>query len=1004
MKAHAQRQSQPRQDASLQLARPARRAAVNQLVAADANAEALQAAHEQPAPNVFAHDFSRIPVHSRAPVRPQAKLAMGAPGDAYEREADRIAERVTGTAEPRHQSACACGGGCNACKGEGKEDERLRAKRDARAGTGAAEAPHVVGEVLGSSGRPLDAPVREFMESRFGHDFSRVRVHTGERAADSARAVNALAYTVGSDVVFGHGRYAPHTSEGRSLLAHELTHTIQQRGGTDMAGAQSPHTHAATGGQPVAVSMQSGPRVSGLWPFDGEEETLAFKSVEAEVKYRLDKNDAAEDQKAYSALNGQNVTAMLATLEKLKTDGLVGTLIGRFNHATGVNRPRLWVALSCVQYKGWGGAEESLKTELAQMRAAGEGAQADEMLAYRKANTAEGKVADVTATPAAEKQEEKKAAPSKGAAGVVEKIKKEYGEYITDASKKYSISEQTIVAVIATESKGVADASSGAAYGLMQVTKGTWEGTRKVDEALKDYDFDTYWKDAHVNILFGASVLKSNMKSMGVKSDDPNSAKLAIVAYNAGLGTVKAAIAAAKEGGSATPEADCLKPEYLKPAIKSTGIHSYYLTGSGHKSNSKIKEVKKDESKKTVVVPVEGATLEQAEEEAVNLKYKEVSQYPDKVSEYMAAQTTNAPAGDKAASGDKDAAASAEPEKATLQSYKLSDKNVELVKESDEKETLSLSESPATYVRNALKGKIDYDAFYKEFTTVKFFDHTISPPIHKDFAATLKKIESDYAKDKTPKAAGEALGVKSVGGSRDYPTSAAFSMHLVGMAVDINYTDSPFIGSSSSDVFGRAGLLIDGTAYSYDETSRTYEQLSTMQKAITAYFALLDDDKKLEEKLKSASKTKWTVSKSTKHLALASSWEGMALDLAKKQIQTDLAHVAARWERKEDQIKKGGFLGVSKELVDTMTKGNATHWGGGGYGDMMHFDMRTQGKGAIINAAFNDYKKKKTEEAHKKYEDEGPEARKTRRAAEKAAAEEKAKAAREAKAAKKKKK
>jgi hypothetical protein len=926
---------------------------------------------------------------------------MGSPGDAYEREADRIAERVTGVAEPRPQSACACGGGCGACKGEGKEDERLRAKQEARTGVGATEAPHVVGEVLRSSGRPLDAPVRAFMESRFGHDFSHVRVHTGARAADSARAVNALAYTVGSDMVFGHGRYTPHTSEGRSLLAHELTHTIQQGGA---AHGQTPYVHAA----PVAVSTHAEERVSGFWPFDGEEE-LAFKSVDAEVKHRLGKNETAEDQKAFAALNGQSAGAMLKTLEKLKADGLVGTLIGRFDHATNVNRPRLWVALSCVEYKGWGGAEESLKTELAQMRAAGEGAQADEMLAYRNANTAGGKVADVTATPAAEKQEEKKAAPAKGAAGVVEKIKKEYGEYITDASKKYDISEQTIVAVIATESKGVADASSGAAYGLMQVTKGTWEGTRKVDEALKEYDFDTYWKDPHVNILFGASVLKSNMKSMGVKSDDPNSARLAIVAYNAGLGTVKAAIAAAKEGGSATPEADCLKPEYLKPAIKSTGIHSYYLTGSGHKSNSKIKEVKKDESKKTVVVPVEGATLEQAEEEAVNLKYKEVSQYPDKVSDYMAAQTTNAPAGDKEASGDKEAGsavapASAEPEKTTLQSYKLSDKNVELVKESDEKETLSLSESPATYVRNALKGKIDYDAFYKEFTTVKFFDHTISPPIHKDFAATLKKIETDYAKDKTPKAAGETLGIKSVGGSRDYPTSAAFSMHLVGMAVDINYTDSPFIGSSSSDVFGRAGLLIDGTAYSYDETSRTYEQLSTMQKAITAYFALLDDDKKLEEKLKSASKTKWTVSKSTKHLALASSWEGMAVDLAKKQIQTDLTHVAARWERTQEQIKKGGFLGVSKELVDTMTKGNATHWGGGGYGDMMHFDMRTQGKGAVINAAFNDYKKKKTEEAHKKYEDEGPEARKTRRAAEKAAAEEKAKAAREAKAAKKKKK
>lgn len=244
MKAHAQRQSQPRQNTSLQLARPALRATENQ-AAPSPDAEALRAAHVPPAPNVYAHDFSRIPVHTRSPVRLQAKLALGSPGDAYEREAERVAERVTGTAGPRPQSACACGGGCDACKGESKEDERLRAKHETRTGVGAAEAPHVVGEVLRSSGRPLDAPVRAFMESRFGHDFSGVRVHTGARAADSARAVNALAYTVGSDVVFGHGRYAPHTGEGRRLLAHELTHTIQQGGGAYMAGGQSPRTQEA---------------------------------------------------------------------------------------------------------------------------------------------------------------------------------------------------------------------------------------------------------------------------------------------------------------------------------------------------------------------------------------------------------------------------------------------------------------------------------------------------------------------------------------------------------------------------------------------------------------------------------------------------------------------------------------------------------------------------------------------------------------------------------------
>ena len=92
------------------------------------------------------------------------------------------------------------------------------------------EVPPIVHEVLRSPGQPLDGATRAFMEPRFSRDFSNVRVHTDVKAAESARAVNALAYTVGQDVIFGAGRYAPHTHEGRRLVAHELTHVTQQRG------------------------------------------------------------------------------------------------------------------------------------------------------------------------------------------------------------------------------------------------------------------------------------------------------------------------------------------------------------------------------------------------------------------------------------------------------------------------------------------------------------------------------------------------------------------------------------------------------------------------------------------------------------------------------------------------------------------------------------------------------------------------------------------------------
>lgn len=89
--------------------------------------------------------------------------------------------------------------------------------------------PTIVNDVLHSPGHPLDAGTRAFMEPRFGYDFSQVRVHTDAQAAESARAVNALAYTAGRDVVFGAGQYAPETSEGQRLVAHELSHVVQQQ-------------------------------------------------------------------------------------------------------------------------------------------------------------------------------------------------------------------------------------------------------------------------------------------------------------------------------------------------------------------------------------------------------------------------------------------------------------------------------------------------------------------------------------------------------------------------------------------------------------------------------------------------------------------------------------------------------------------------------------------------------------------------------------------------------
>ena len=124
------------------------------------------------------------------------------------------------------QRKCACGGAGN-FSGECTDCKKKKLQRSVR-GSGPETAPPIVHDVLRSSGQPLDGATRAYFEPRFGHDFSRVRIHADARANESAQSVNALAYTVGRNVVFGAGQYQPDAASGRRLLAHELTHVVQQ--------------------------------------------------------------------------------------------------------------------------------------------------------------------------------------------------------------------------------------------------------------------------------------------------------------------------------------------------------------------------------------------------------------------------------------------------------------------------------------------------------------------------------------------------------------------------------------------------------------------------------------------------------------------------------------------------------------------------------------------------------------------------------------------------------
>ena len=158
----------------------------------------------------------------------QPNLAIGSVDDPLEHEADRVADHVIGIADPGAAMTPAPPQVSRKCAACGEEEKLQKSEAGPQAAVG--EALASVYEVLRSPGQPLDAATRAYFEPRFGRDFSSVRVHIGPSAAQSARDVKSHAYTVGQNIAFDSGRFAPGSQEGRRLLAHELTHVVQQRG------------------------------------------------------------------------------------------------------------------------------------------------------------------------------------------------------------------------------------------------------------------------------------------------------------------------------------------------------------------------------------------------------------------------------------------------------------------------------------------------------------------------------------------------------------------------------------------------------------------------------------------------------------------------------------------------------------------------------------------------------------------------------------------------------
>lgn len=226
-----------------------------------------------------------------APMTTQAKSISDTPGDVYEEEAEGIAEQVMRMPDSAGPDK-ASGGACCSHAPPGKQEEEAihteafegarqrkcaacEAQDKRRASTPDAIATvspnaHPGAATSRDGGAPLPARMRRFFEPRFGCDFSRVRIHTDSRGAAAARALGARAFTTGTDIVFGAGQYAPETSQGKRLLAHELAHTLQQAGGAEharqsrvqrFAERDDPLSGTLFAGDPVLEAVSRGERL-----------------------------------------------------------------------------------------------------------------------------------------------------------------------------------------------------------------------------------------------------------------------------------------------------------------------------------------------------------------------------------------------------------------------------------------------------------------------------------------------------------------------------------------------------------------------------------------------------------------------------------------------------------------------------------------------------------------------------------------------------------------------
>ena len=249
----------------------------------------------------------------------QKKLNVGAVNDKYEVEADNMANRVMRMSNPQQQNVSQTGAlvqrKCAACEEEEKiqkKDETITPliQRSSNSESGGQAPGHIESQINSSrgSGSSMDNGTKHFMESRFGTDFSDVKIHTGSQAVQMSRELNAQAFTVGNDIYFNEGKYSPNSDSGKHLLAHELTHTVQQGDGIGRKIQKYSHEDCDE-----AADLRPH-----IWPADHLAKAMVSRAITALTASPVSATTEALLDKFFRNHSASTVTSVLGVFRRIK--------------------------------------------------------------------------------------------------------------------------------------------------------------------------------------------------------------------------------------------------------------------------------------------------------------------------------------------------------------------------------------------------------------------------------------------------------------------------------------------------------------------------------------------------------------------------------------------------------------------------------------------------------------------------------------------------------------